>query len=257
MRTTTIMAVAAGAVCSVASAQSFVNGNFETNDLSGWTVQNYASGAAGSMGVGAPGSVTSQDIDDTGPLGPSPAATFYVGLASFAQMSEGGIEMTQSLVLSAGVPYTVQFDWLAQRQAAFPNAEGGVFALVVDGTAVSTVSAGEVVFGAPKHGHFSASFTPSAGGAHTVGIRITRPYVQPGETSQHVDNVTISAGSTPCYANCDASTIAPILNVNDFTCFLNNFAAGLTSANCDGSTTAPTLNVNDFTCFLNLYAAGC
>jgi hypothetical protein len=27
-------------------------------------------------------------------------------------------------------------------------------------------------------------------------------------------------------ANCDASTAAPVLNVNDFTCFLNKFAAG-------------------------------
>ena len=29
-----------------------------------------------------------------------------------------------------------------------------------------------------------------------------------------------------CYPNCDASTINPTLNVNDFTCFLNKFAAG-------------------------------
>ena len=60
-----------------------------------------------------------------------------------------------------------------------------------------------------------------------------------------------------CYANCDGSTTAPILNVNDFTCFLNRYAAADSYANCDGSTTAPVLNVNDFTCFLNRYAAGC
>jgi hypothetical protein len=29
-----------------------------------------------------------------------------------------------------------------------------------------------------------------------------------------------------CYANCDRSTAAPILNVNDFMCFLNKFSAG-------------------------------
>jgi hypothetical protein len=29
-----------------------------------------------------------------------------------------------------------------------------------------------------------------------------------------------------CYANCDSSTTAPVLNVLDFTCFLNSFAAG-------------------------------
>jgi hypothetical protein len=61
----------------------------------------------------------------------------------------------------------------------------------------------------------------------------------------------------PCYANCDGSTTAPILNVLDFGCFLNRFAAGDTWANCDGSTTAPVLNVLDFACFLNAFAAGC
>jgi hypothetical protein len=61
----------------------------------------------------------------------------------------------------------------------------------------------------------------------------------------------------PCYPNCDASTTPPILNVADFTCFLNRFAAGDPYANCDGSTTAPVLNVADFTCFLNAFAAGC
>ncbi|MBL9032620.1 MAG: immunoglobulin domain-containing protein [Phycisphaerae bacterium] len=68
--------------------------------------------------------------------------------------------------------------------------------------------------------------------------------------------VTLTIGET-CYPNCDGSTVAPILNVNDFTCFLNKFAANDTYANCDGSTTAPVLNVNDFTCFLNKFAAGC
>ena len=29
-----------------------------------------------------------------------------------------------------------------------------------------------------------------------------------------------------CYANCDGSTTPPVLNVLDFTCFLNKFAAG-------------------------------
>jgi hypothetical protein len=30
----------------------------------------------------------------------------------------------------------------------------------------------------------------------------------------------------PCYANCDGSTVQPILNGNDFQCFLNTFASG-------------------------------
>ncbi len=60
-----------------------------------------------------------------------------------------------------------------------------------------------------------------------------------------------------CYANCDGSVTAPILNVADFTCFLQRFAAGESYANCDNSTAMPTLNVADFTCFLQRFAAGC
>lgn len=69
-----------------------------------------------------------------------------------------------------------------------------------------------------------------------------------------------------CYANCDSSTVEPILNVDDFVCFVNEFAAAQSLppeqqiahyANCDGSTTAPVLNIDDFTCFINAFAEGC
>jgi hypothetical protein len=60
-----------------------------------------------------------------------------------------------------------------------------------------------------------------------------------------------------CYPNCDGSTVEPILNVADFSCFLGKFAAGDPYANCDGSTIEPVLNVADFSCFLGKFAAGC
>ncbi len=62
---------------------------------------------------------------------------------------------------------------------------------------------------------------------------------------------------TGCYPNCDGSTEPPTLNVADFTCFLQLFAAGESAANCDASTVPPVLNVADFTCFLQAFAAGC
>jgi hypothetical protein len=74
------------------------------------------------------------------------------------------------------------------------------------------------------------------------------------------------AGSGACYANCDGSTFEPILNVDDFTCFVNEFAAAQSLpfeqqvssyANCDRSNIAPVLNVDDFTCFVNQFAQGC
>ena len=67
----------------------------------------------------------------------------------------------------------------------------------------------------------------------------------------------LGGGTGSCYANCDESTNTPILNVADFTCFLQRFAAGESYANCDQSTAAPVLNVADFTCFLQEFAAGC
>jgi len=70
----------------------------------------------------------------------------------------------------------------------------------------------------------------------------------------------MSAVLTPpsvCYADCDGSTTQPILNVADFTCFLQRYAANDPYANCDASTVPPTLNVADFACFLQKYAAGC
>ncbi|MEX2217944.1 MAG: GC-type dockerin domain-anchored protein [Phycisphaerales bacterium] len=60
-----------------------------------------------------------------------------------------------------------------------------------------------------------------------------------------------------CYANCDGSTAAPTLNIADFGCFLQRYAAGEPYANCDGSTNSPVLNVADFGCFLQRFAAGC
>lgn len=82
-----------------------------------------------------------------------------------------------------------------------------------------------------------------------------------GQTSSATQTIRTGfwIGSDPavCYANCDGSTIAPILTANDFLCFLNAFAASQSYANCDASTVVPLLNANDFQCFLNAFAAGC
>jgi hypothetical protein len=69
-----------------------------------------------------------------------------------------------------------------------------------------------------------------------------------------------------CYANCDSSTVSPILNTADFSCFMNAYAAAqelpvedqiVSYANCDGSTISPVLNSADFSCFMQRYSAGC
>ena len=77
-------------------------------------------------------------------------------------------------------------------------------------------------------------------------------------SSVFYDNFSVALiVSSSCYANCDASTTVPFLNVNDFACFQAAFASGSSYANCDHSTVAPVLNVNDFACFQAAFAAGC
>jgi hypothetical protein len=82
-----------------------------------------------------------------------------------------------------------------------------------------------------------------------------------GSADIQVQNVnpdgTFGPQAALCYPNCDGSSVAPILNVNDFICFQQKFAGGDSYANCDASTVAPVLNINDFICFQQKFAAGC
>jgi hypothetical protein len=114
------------------------------------------------------------------------------------------------------------------------------------------------------------SGTPGSGQAQiaTVDGRGTLIYkvrfvTTPPAVLQALYTSTIVA---PCYANCDGSTTEPVLNVEDFVCFVAEFATGLALppehqithyANCDGSTAHPVLNVEDFVCFVAAFASGC
>jgi hypothetical protein len=107
------------------------------------------------------------------------------------------------------------------------------------------------------------SLTQYAGQNVTIGFRFdTVDGTLNDFRGWHIDGLSITAttagcSNPTCYANCDGSTASPVLNVADFTCFLQRFAAGESYANCDGSTVSPVLNVADFTCFLQQFATGC
>lgn len=96
-----------------------------------------------------------------------------------------------------------------------------------------------------------------------AGVYRAEAFNSCGTTPTLPATITVVEG---CYPNCDLSTTPPILNIDDFVCFINSFAVGqslpheeqLTHySNCDGSTTAPVLNVDDFVCFINSFAVGC
>jgi hypothetical protein len=118
--------------------------------------------------------------------------------------------------------------------------------------AASTLGNG-IRWGTLYNFRFDSSAAPTNSGHATLGFY---KLGMPG----FPDSITGAAwvpGTAPCYANCDASTTPPVLNVQDFTCFFQKFSAGDPAANCDGSTAQPTLNVADFTCFMQKFAQGC
>jgi hypothetical protein len=106
--------------------------------------------------------------------------------------------------------------------------------------------------------------TPRISGSQTSALSIVQ--LAPSDAGVYTVHVYNPCGgqvstdaplSVTCYANCDASSSSPVLNANDFQCFLNAFASGQSYANCDNSSTAPLLNANDFQCYLNKFATGC
>lgn len=78
-----------------------------------------------------------------------------------------------------------------------------------------------------------------------------------GQLQKFVLLLSPASGLSICYANCDGSSVPPVLTANDFQCFLNLFAAADPRANCDRSTSLPLLTANDFMCFLDRFVEGC
>nr|HET9185987.1 hypothetical protein [Solirubrobacterales bacterium] len=80
-----------------------------------------------------------------------------------------------------------------------------------------------LAFGAAAHARPCPSPPSVVASGATAGeytVQVTTPC---GSLSSAPATLSILAS---CYANCDGSTIAPVLNVLDFNCFLNRFAAG-------------------------------
>lgn len=70
--------------------------------------------------------------------------------------------------------------------------------------------------------------------------------------------VIMHVGSGVCYPDCDTSTGVGVLDIFDFLCFGNRFAAGDPYAcDCDTTTGPLVCDIFDFLCFGNEFNAGC
>lgn len=194
MRRGFVIGLALGAA-SLATAQSFTNGGFESNDFTGWTITFTANGATAAQLVEA------IDIDAGGPLGISPAGKFSVGRATTTGEAEGGLNLTQDLMLTAGETYTISYNWAAIRTITSANAEGGIFRIIVNGTPIAQQNAGSTSSTTPKYGFISMDYLATSTGLHTIGAQITRPFTIPTPTAptlfQYVDNFSIGVVPEP------------------------------------------------------------
>ena len=177
-----------------AHAVSLVNGNFETGDLTGWTVFTTTNGTNGINVLNFTSLPTVTLFNTTG-SGASNSAQFEVGQASGAGGPiPGGGGITQNVTLAGGILN------LAVDVAAFSlsnNASGGIFSLLLDGTTLNTFNTGSMTVNTTSRNRLTASTSVSAG-LHSIGIQIMRTGGSgTGNTPyQYVDNFAISGTAT-------------------------------------------------------------
>ena len=163
----------------------FINGDFETGDLTGWTTFTTANGTLGDA-------LPSVDLFDT-TNGPSLAAHFNVGDAVYPQLQEGG-GLLQHLVLGPG-SYTFTADIASEDDPNGKiNGAAGIFSLLIDGTQLAQVDLGGFTALNPiLRGNLSASFDLATEGTHEFEILITRPYGSGGDQTpqEFVDNMVL------------------------------------------------------------------
>jgi hypothetical protein len=184
--------------------------------------------------------------------GQDATCTFNTGSANMGDLTSAAVSLP---AVPAGGNITLSY---CSAKLSENSTEWDIATVAVNGAIVDTVP------DSPDWETRTVDLTPYAGQTVTLRWRFDSVDATLNDfRGWHVDGIRITATGTSCtnpqtcYANCDNSSVPPVLNVLDFNCFLNRFAAGDSYANCDNSSVPPVLNVLDFNCFLNRFAAGC
>jgi hypothetical protein len=169
----------------------FVNGNFATGDLTGWSVFTTADGT---NGAGLPAVVS---FNTTG-AGASNSAKFDVGEVISLGAQEGG-GLSQVLLLGAG-SYTITAAVAAQDDVTGQvNGSAGLFQILMDGTAVGSDDLGG--FTSPHQivrDTLTGGFSLATAGTHTFDFEITRPFLSGGDATptQYITDITLGGTSS-------------------------------------------------------------
>lgn len=156
-------------------------------------------------------------------------------------------QVTSDPLLTAGLP--------AQFQCPVTDIGGGTNTLLVARSGATVFYTGDAFAGQPTvvGGEFGAG--------RVLVFSTTNGPDQIGDANfaRLLSNAMDWAGQGgACYADCDTSTGPRVLDIFDFLCFGNRFAAGDPYAcDCDQSTGPGACDIFDFLCFGNAFSAGC
>lgn len=192
----TLALFAFGSVSGVAA--TIVNGDFQTGDLTGWTIYTTSFGpGTGSTGRCA-GAVACPAVTsfDTSGAGASDAVEFNVGLASGAygtSDTEGG-GIYQNIDLQAGL-FTASVEFAIDNADPLQrgNADGGTLSILLDNAVVATFASGPTSAGV-RRGELTGSVDVTTAGLHRFALQATRNYYAPA-LFQYFDNVETSGTS--------------------------------------------------------------
>ncbi len=176
-----------------------VNGNFETGNLTGWTLFN-TTGSNTPYGVEQGGTAVAQAVQfDTAGTGvPSYSAEFEVGETAGIIGGGGlgqGAGIYQYVPLDAG-QLNISVDIAATSSGN--NADAGTFELLLDGTLVAGDALGGISVSQILRSTLSYSGTVAAG-THQIAIDMRRGYgIGYGNTPyQFLDNVVLTGTAVP------------------------------------------------------------
>ncbi len=201
--------------------------------------------------VGNPGSF--RDMDPSGPT--SPNISFIRGMAAGVQVGDGhipGLPNRRAIAWFGGATEYIDLSPPGATDSALFATNGLRHVGDVQSRARLWMS-NHGTDTVDLHAFLPAGYT----GSSARGVYEANGHLWVAGFASRAGGYDAILWTNSCYANCDGSATPPTLNVNDFNCFINRFAAGDGYANCDGSTTPPVLNTLDFVCFLNAFVAGC
>jgi hypothetical protein len=164
------------------------NGDFQTGNLTGWTVFDTPPNGTVGEAFGLP-DVVSFDVTGGGATD-----------AARLQVSSFGGGLTQNFAVGSSGTFSVSVDFAAFQSANSTNLDGGTFALLLDGISIASFPVGSISAAQTVRGSLAGSLAVSAG-SHSISLEAERDFLNGnalGQTPfQFFDNAAATFISSP------------------------------------------------------------